>query len=67
MLTLLPGVQLSVIQGLLSLQRSCATILRFFLRKLLGREKELWKSAQAGVMQDKKGKVEDISKIIETG
>lgn len=67
MLTLLPGVQISVIQGLLSLQRSCATILSFFLRKLLGCEKELWESAQAGIMRDKKGKVEDISKITETG
>lgn len=39
--TLLPGVQLSVIPDLLSVQHSCATVLSFLLRKLLGREREL--------------------------
>ena len=65
--TLFLGVQLSVIQGPLSVQRSFATVLSFPLRKLLGREKELWESAQAGSMRDKKGKAADISKIVETG
>lgn len=64
--TLLPGVQLSVIPDLLSVQRSCATVLSFLLRKLLGRERELWESAQAGNIRDKKGKVADISKTVET-
>lgn len=65
--TLLPGVQLSVIQGLLSVQRSCATVLGFLLTKLLRCEKELWESAQARSTRGKKGKRAGITKIVETG